>query len=55
MKNEKIGWFVFAFVVMWVAVITLAYVGVDLASAYGIVLSAFVAVMFAELMGLEKK
>ena len=52
---EKFGWFIIAYIVIVIAVIALTYFGSDIASAYGMVLSLFVAVMFAEIMSLVKK
>jgi len=52
---EKLMWFVIAMVVIYAATAALLVVGFDAGTAYGAVLTAFVAVMFAELMALIKK
>lgn len=52
---EKFGWFILVMVVIIIATTALGYFGYDLGTAYGAVLTVFVAVIFAELMGLRKK
>jgi|GEM_PF-1925676 len=52
---EKLSWFLIAMVLIYAAVAALFFMGIDGGSAFGAVLTAFVAVMFAELMALIKK
>jgi hypothetical protein len=52
---EKFGWFILVLVVIIIAATALGYFGYDIGVAYGVVLTVFVAAMFAELMVLRKK
>lgn len=55
MKYEKFGWFVLVMVIIYVAVIALTMFGSDIGSAYGVVLTVVVAILFAEVMGSRNK